>query len=104
MLVIDQSQNGAAAEVAAGDAFQIQLSENPTTGYRWYQTSPGDGSFRVVEDTFELSQGGLGGGGLRHWTFVADNPAVVMLRFERKRGWQTQSVETFAVTIDVKPQ
>jgi len=102
MLVIDQSRNGATVEVEAGDTFRIQLYENPTTGYRWHLASPADAALRVVEDAFALLQDKPGAGGMRHWTFTADRPAVVKLQFDRKRAWETQAAEVFTVTIDVK--
>ena len=86
----------------AGDTFRIELYENPTTGYRWQLASPASAAVRVVDDAFEVAQDKPGAGGVRHWTFVADRPAVVTLQFDRKRAWETQAAEIFTVTIDVK--
>lgn len=102
MLLIDQSQNGGTVQVQAGETFRLQLSESPTTGYRWHLASPTDAALRLVDDSFEVSQDKPGAGGLRHWTFTAERPAVVTLQFDRKRAWETQAAETFTVTIDVK--
>jgi inhibitor of cysteine peptidase len=102
MLLIDQSRNGGTVDVRAGDAFRIELYENPTTGSRWQLASPPSPELRVVEDTFELSQDKPGAGGMRHWTFTADRPGVIGLQFDRKRAWETQAAEVFTVTIDVK--
>jgi inhibitor of cysteine peptidase len=101
MLVIDQTRNGGTVDVPAGDTFRIQLSENPTTGYRWQLAPPAD-AVRVVEDAFEIAQDKPGAGGVRHWTFTAERAGVVTLQFERKRAWEAQAAETFTVTIDVK--
>ncbi len=101
MLVIDQARNGETVDVAAGEPFRIQLYENPTTGYRWQLAPPAD-AVRVVDDAFEVTQDKPGAGGVRHWTFTAERPAVVKLQFERKRAWETQAAEVFTVTIDVK--
>ncbi len=102
MLVIDQARNGGTVDVQAGEPFRIQLSENPTTGYRWQLASPPSAELRVVDDAFEFARGKPGAGGMRHWTFVADRPAVVRLQFDRKRAWETQAAEVFTITIDVK--
>jgi inhibitor of cysteine peptidase len=102
MLVIDQTQNNRTFEVLVGDSFQVQLSENPTTGYRWHLRSDVAPALRILEDSFTASTGGPGGGGLRHLTFVAERPAVVELQIELKRSWQPQSVAAFGATIDVK--
>jgi len=102
MLEIDRSQNGGTVDVPAGEPFRIQLSENPTTGYRWQLASPASTELRAVDDGFALSQDKPGAGGMRHWTFAADRPGVVRLQFDRKRAWETQAAESFTVTIDVK--
>jgi inhibitor of cysteine peptidase len=102
MLVIDQTQNNATAEVHVGDSFRVQLSENPTTGYRWHLQSGATPALRLLEDSFAASQGGPGGGGLRYWTFAADKSGPVGLRIDLKPSWQPQSVETFTATINVK--
>jgi len=102
MLVIDQTQNNGAAEVFVGDSFRIQLSENPTTGYRWHLQSAVAPALSILEDSFEVAGSAYGSGGVRHWTFMANNPAVVALRIERRRGWQSQPVETFETTVTVR--
>jgi predicted secreted protein len=101
MLVISQSRNGGAVAVPAGEPFRIELFESPTTGYRWELASPTQVGLRVTEDSFDTSQNRPGAGGVHHWTFVADHPAVVSLRFERKRSWQARPVETFTVDVTV---
>jgi inhibitor of cysteine peptidase len=102
MLVIDQTQNNAAVDVLVGESFKVQLSENPTTGYRWHMQSTVAPELRITEDSFEASSSGYGGGGVRHWTLVADKPAVAALRIDRKRSWRPEPVETFTVTITAK--
>lgn len=102
MLVIDQTHNNGAVEITVGDSFRIELSENPTTGYRWQLPSQLPQALRLVEDKFATSSTAPGGGGLRHWTFAADAAAVVTLRIELRRSWEKQPVETFATTIAVK--
>ena len=102
MLVIDQTQNNGSVEVSVGDSFRVQLSENPTTGYRWQLQSAGAPALRITEDSFEASTGKPGGGGVRYWMFVADQPAAAALRMELKRSWQPQPVDTFSATVNVK--
>ena len=101
MLAIDHTQNNGTAEVHVGDSIQVQLAENATTGYRWHLKSFGDPALRVIDDLFAASQGGYGGGGMRHWTFMADHPAVVPLCFELKRSWEPQAAEIFKISIGV---
>jgi inhibitor of cysteine peptidase len=102
MLKIDQAQNGSSLEVPLGDPFQVQLPENPTTGYRWQLQSAGDQALDLEEDSFERSPGGIGAGGLRCWRFQAARAGLVHLEIALRRSWQPQPIETFAITVVVK--
>jgi inhibitor of cysteine peptidase len=101
MLVIDETWNHRDAEVAAGDTMKLELSENPTTGYRWRIPDVGPG-LRILDDSFEAPTGGPGSGGVRRWTLAADKAGTIPLRLELKRGWQPDPAQTFTVTFVVK--
>jgi predicted secreted protein len=102
MLVLDESRDNGSVEVRVGDQFQVRLYENPTTGRRW-RLSPVDGAAcRVLNDAFEASRGGYGGGGTRCWTFVADHAAAAALCMELRLSGQSQPARTFKVTINIK--
>jgi inhibitor of cysteine peptidase len=102
MLIIDQTQNNNAIEIPVGQTFRVQLSENPTTGYRWRFETDVAPALRLVQDTFEASGSAPGGGGLRCWSFAADHPGLIELRMELRRSWQPQPVNSFGVTVSVK--
>jgi predicted secreted protein len=102
MLVLDESRNNGMAEVLVGDRFQVQLSENPATGYRWHLRSIDCAACRVLDDAFEMLHCGLGGGGTRRWTFVADHPAVAALHMELKLSGQPQPAQTFDVSVNIR--
>src|SRR5262245_13459650 len=102
MLVIDQSRNDSAADIAVGETLRIQLSENPTTGFRWQLQADGAPALRLLQDTFEASGSAPGGGGSRCWTFAADHPGSIELRIELRRSWQPQPVSRFGITVNVK--
>jgi inhibitor of cysteine peptidase len=102
MLVIDQTQNNGLAEAVAGDSFRLQLGENPTTGYRWHLQKDGAPVLRTVEDSFERSPGGIGGGGTRYWIFSAEQPGTAALSIELRRSWEPQPVSSFNIVIGVK--
>jgi inhibitor of cysteine peptidase len=102
MLVIDETKNNCAIEISVGDSFRVQLSENPTTGYRWNLQADGAPALRMAQDSFEAPGNAPGGGGLRYWNFSADHPGSTELRMELRRSWQPQPVNSFAVTVSVK--
>jgi inhibitor of cysteine peptidase len=102
MIVIDHTQNNGSVEIAVGDSFRLQLGENPTTGYRWRLDKDGAPMLRTVEDSFEGSSGGLGGGGVRYWVFAAEQPGAAALSLELRRGWQPQATGAFSIAVNVK--
>jgi inhibitor of cysteine peptidase len=102
MLVIDQTRNNDSVEIAIGDSIRVQLSENPTTGYRWRLLTSGAPALRLIRDDFERSASGPGGGGTRCWIFAAQCPGTAALGMELQRSWQPQAASSFAVSISVK--
>jgi hypothetical protein len=57
MLIIDESWNDRDAELSIGDTLRLELSENPTTGYRWRMPEVGL-ALRILEDPYEAPTGG----------------------------------------------
>ncbi len=101
MRVIDETSNHREAEISIGDTLWLELSENPTTGYRWRMPDLGP-ALRILDDSCKAPTGGAGGGGVRRWTLAADKAGVASLRLELKRSWQPDPAQTFEVTVVVK--
>ena len=100
MLKINNADNGGKAELRVGELVEVQLSENPTTGYRWQLHLPVGPVLELKDDSFVGLQGAYGAGGLRSWRFRAVQEGAVLLEIENKRSWEPGPVETF--TIEVK--
>jgi inhibitor of cysteine peptidase len=101
MLVIDETWNHRDAEIAIGETVKLELSENPTTGYRWSIPDVGP-ALRILDESYEAPSGAPGSGGVRRWTLAADKAGTIPLQLEFKRSWQPQPARTFAVTLVVK--
>jgi inhibitor of cysteine peptidase len=101
MLIIDETWNGREAEVVVGDVLKLELSENPTTGYRWRMPDVGL-TLRILNDSCQAAAKGPGSAGVRRWTLAADKDGVVPLRLGLKRSWQSEPAQTFTVTLAVK--
>lgn len=103
MIKIDNADNGGKAELRVGDLFEVQLSENPTTGYRWQLNLPVGPVLEVEDNSFAASSAGMvGAGGLHNWRLKALQEGVALLKIENRRSWEPQPVGTFEVTIEVK--
>src|SRR5271169_1380375 len=102
MPTIDETYDNGVARIRVGAPTRLQLSENPTTGYRWQMRSDVPAGLRILADSFEASGAATGAGGVRLWTIVADKPGKAALRLELKRGWENTSTRTFSVTIEAE--
>lgn len=102
-LKIGAADNGGAKQLRLGDAFEVTLAENPSTGYQWTLHAPLDPALAVEGNSYVASAPGLiGSGGLRSWRFRAVKAGVAHLVIDDKRGWEPAPVESFAIAIDVK--
>lgn len=102
-LRIGAADNGGVKQVRIGDAFEVTLAENPSTGYQWTLQAPLDPALAVEGNSYVASAPGLiGSGGLRSWRFRALKAGVAHLAIDNKRGWEPAPVERFAIAIDVK--
>lgn len=102
MIKINNTDNGGKEELRIGEAFEVQLSENPTTGHRRQLHLPVGPVLEVKDNSFVGSHGAYGAGGLRIWRFRAVQEGVALLAIENRRSWEPQPVATFEVTIEVK--
>ena len=102
-LKIGAADNGGAKQVRIGDAFEVTLAENPSTGYQWTLHAPLDPALAVEGNSYVASAPGLiGSGGLRSWRFRAVKAGIAHLVIDDKRGWEPVPVESFSIAIDVK--
>jgi inhibitor of cysteine peptidase len=104
MLQVNKDQNGDAVEVAPGESFEIQLPENPTTGYRWHIRSPGEPVLEVQDDSFQASAIVPGAGGVRCWRFRAAQEGTADLEMDYKRSWEKGRADSFRIHVRVKPR
>ena len=97
--VFTSADNGSTITLDAGDTFEIVLSENPTTGYRWHVTiSPPN---VVASDDGELrtESKAAGAGGERHLRFHATHRGSFELECHRYREWESVAAATATFTI-----
>jgi inhibitor of cysteine peptidase len=92
-----------ALEVTAGDTITLRLSENPTTGYRWFWAVTG-AAIEASYDEFSAgpaSRPGAGGERVIVLRAVAAGRASVLLRLAR--AWEGASaVQAWAVEVTVR--
>jgi inhibitor of cysteine peptidase len=102
--VFSEKDNGAQVEVQRGAKITIELTENPTTGYRWMISSIDEVFLERQGDEFlPPDQPTPGAGGLRKFFFRAKGAGSTALILISKRAWQRddQAVGTFKLVIRI---
>ena len=93
--IASDADNGRTIELQVGQAFQLMLGSNPTTGYRWVYEGKSSIIAQQGKQVYAADnpdKGLMGGGGVERWTFRALKPGKVTLRLEYRRPWE-QAVE-----------
>ncbi len=91
---------GKTVTVTKGEVVNIQLNENPTTGYRWEPSwSPG---IQVTGDTYAASSSGrMGAGGIHTWTLRITGTGTQHFDASYKRSWESGSEDTYSIQFVV---
>lgn len=102
--VILQTDREKTFQVSQDDVVLIRLEENPTTGYRWEVDAVDDRVVELQNSNYSMAtESGVGGGGVRTFTFKAKSPGTGSIRLKLRRAWESEDAATnhFAVTICV---
>jgi inhibitor of cysteine peptidase len=88
----DEESNGKLIEVPRGSTFEIQLPENPTTGYQWSRPSF-DGAFLALATNEFLppEDARPGSGGTRQFVLRAKGAGQTTFRVTSQRPWGTNA-------------
>jgi inhibitor of cysteine peptidase len=102
--VFREKDNAELAQVERGARITIELTENPTTGYRWMISRINEVLLVPEGDEFlPPDQKSPGAGGLRRFFFRTKSAGSTALTLINKRAWQRddQAVGTFNLAIRI---
>jgi inhibitor of cysteine peptidase len=96
------ADDGGVVKVRRGDAVELELPENPTTGYRW-DLETHDVLAAADEFVQPPGEAGIGAGGAHRWRFVLDRAGEARIALRHWQPWEGEpSVDQrFAVRIEV---
>ncbi|MEN3609610.1 protease inhibitor I42 family protein [Plantactinospora sp. ZYX-F-223] len=100
---LTEADGGRSYPAAPGDLVVVQLTETPSSGYRWQLDAVDTAVLAPAGDAFRPGQQGLGGAGTRHLRFTATGTGRTALRLVLLRGWEPgeRAARRFEVTIHV---
>jgi inhibitor of cysteine peptidase len=87
--VFAMKDNGGTVSLATQTVFNIELEENPTTGYRW--NAPQFDNTHLVLESDQFSARGstnIGAGGVRRFSFRVKTLGASSIHIEYARPWE----------------
>lgn len=90
------NNNGQTLELSLGDSVNIELPENPTTGYSWafFTTPEPQNIITNITESYRqdnASDGMVGVGGVKTYSFRATHPGRVVITGYYYRPWESMS-------------
>lgn len=97
---LTEDDSGRRLDARVGEAVQVTLAENPTTGYRWH---PADATgLEATDDRYDGPTEPRGAAGMRRLTFTPQRAGRLRLRLVLKRSWESAEAGEFVVDLDVE--
>lgn len=96
---ITLQQSGQSIRVSPGDTIELDLEENPTTGYSWAVEDMPSG-LTIQHSNYELLSGtGIGGGGRRKMLINVEQTSNGSLRLQNRQPWSGDVYQSFELTL-----
>jgi inhibitor of cysteine peptidase len=102
-LTCHEDDEGKIIDLKAGQKIAIDLKENPTTGYKWAEPQYNEKILGFEASEFQPAKDAkVGGGGFRHFVFVAKAPGETHISMVNKRPWESQEAAAAKFTITIR--
>ncbi len=99
--IVTRAHNGKTVAIHVGEKLIVRLEESATTGFTWAVANDAD-MLVVVHSDYAPASAGVGGGGLRTFTFIAKKAGAASLRFKLWREWEGESSVTDVFTVNAR--
>ena len=101
-VLVSQKDNNRSIELPLGSRIKIDLPENPTTGYRWSLREFQRGPLICESDDYSPAQpASVGGGGIRHFAFLATGTGTATIELSNRREWEQETAAEMDFTLSV---
>lgn len=81
-----------------GETFSIELEGNPTTGYQW-QEKFDEEKVKLLDKKINPSSGQIGASATEVFKFQVLKEGTTDLRFNYKRAWESENLETLEIKV-----
>lgn len=100
MQKITLSQNGETLHLKNNDSFELELPENPTTGYRWSIKKADPSQITVTDCENKPAGSAMGAGGLRIFLIKVIGQGKSELVLSHENSWEEDSLDTFRLFLE----
>ena len=101
MQQVTEEDYGKEFQIAVGDALEIVLPENPTTGFRWKFQSKAERVWKVASDRFYPGSR-PGERGLHRWVIEGTAAGRAEVSMVYSRSWTTDQPPAKSFTIAIR--
>ena len=98
---LTQADSGGRRSARVGETFTVALAESPTTGYRWHAEIDASALLQT-NDRFDGPTEPRGAAGTRQLTFTVLRAGLTRLTVVKRRSWEADVVDEFALDIQVE--
>ena len=102
MQILTAADSGQEVSISVGETIEIDLAENPTTGYRWHLDCSPTAVLRSVSDSFQAGKR-PGEEGMHRWIIRAETAGSGKISGQYQRSWAPDDspARTFSVRVRV---
>jgi inhibitor of cysteine peptidase len=102
MQILTAADSGHDVSIAVGETIEIDLAENPTTGYRWRLDCSPAAVLQSVSDSFQAGKR-PGEEGMHRWIIRAETAGSGRISGQYQRSWASDDppARTFSVKVRV---
>jgi inhibitor of cysteine peptidase len=104
--IFTSQDSGMEFKLSVGEAFQVHLPENPTTGYLWTILESSSPNIELERKEFLPAEapGIVGAGGMRIFVFNTTKRGQAVLHLGLKRSWEKEGkcAETYSLKLVVE--
>jgi predicted secreted protein len=101
---LGDDDDGATVDLVVGEEVVVELIENPTTGYEWYEDEPSPEVLLLLIDEYESDPAPddmVGVGGTRRFTYEAVKAGDGVLSYTHQ-NLQNEVIDEWSVTLRVE--
>jgi inhibitor of cysteine peptidase len=99
VIAAGEASNGRTLAVRIGDCIELELPDNPTTGYRWRVVAAGEPVCEKTAEHLVADGSGPGAPGLLHCEFRVLTRGTARIQLDFKRSWSSSVERSFTLDI-----